>query len=50
MGFCGFEVEQGEKRVYLCFLTGSLHRERIESKNESIVKEEQVIRGVGVTD
>lgn len=28
VGFCGFEVEQGETQVYLCFLTGSLHRER----------------------
>lgn len=28
VGFCGFELEQGETQVYLCFLTGSLHRER----------------------
>lgn len=38
VGFCGFEVEQGEKRVYLCFLTGSLRRERRRVKTSRLQK------------
>lgn len=41
VGFCGFEVEEGEKRVCLCFFTGSLRRD---NKMEWIVKEKQAIK------
>ncbi len=27
VSFCGFEANEGEKRLCLCFFTGSLHRE-----------------------
>lgn len=36
VGFCGFEVEQGEKHGSWCFVTGTLHRR---SKNEQTAKE-----------